>query len=153
MYLTSGHLPILYKESMFPPMVFSADLSPEEKAKVNTIGLTLEALEKEDAEVEAELRNRATDAADLNSLQQKHNELSERKEECESQLEDAANQPAPAVAVPAAGIEIISDVSAPEKTRFPSIVILQGISTASAVPTFVRVTVKPKPPESFSIPT
>jgi threonyl-tRNA synthetase len=28
MYLTSGHLPILYKDSMFPPMTLSADASP-----------------------------------------------------------------------------------------------------------------------------
>jgi threonyl-tRNA synthetase len=32
MYLTSGHLPLLYKDSMFPPMELSAELGEQEKA-------------------------------------------------------------------------------------------------------------------------
>src|SRR6267154_3735761 len=44
MYLTSGHLPILYKDSMFPPMQLKLD--PETEAEVLDLQRQLEALKK-----------------------------------------------------------------------------------------------------------
>jgi threonyl-tRNA synthetase len=53
MYLTSGHLPILYKESMFPPMQMKLD--PEAEVRLLQLQREIQSDELEEKKVEAEI--------------------------------------------------------------------------------------------------
>jgi threonyl-tRNA synthetase len=55
MYLTSGHLPILYKDSMFPPMELAGEnkADPEAERKIKELEARLRNAEKDAANIEA----------------------------------------------------------------------------------------------------
>jgi threonyl-tRNA synthetase len=55
MYLTSGHLPILYKDSMFPPMTLVGEgkADPDLERKIKSVETKLAGLEKQVSDIES----------------------------------------------------------------------------------------------------
>src|SRR5213594_3523854 len=51
MYLTSGHLPVLYAESMFPPMTLHETVSNEVRQRLEKSELSIESSERQMAEI------------------------------------------------------------------------------------------------------
>src|SRR5207244_1376950 len=87
LYLTSGHLPVLYKESMFPPMELDAlKDKPEEREKREVLGEKVESLRKSVLGAAYDLRN------ETEELKQLISETDSQREDSEPFLFEALRQ-------------------------------------------------------------